>query len=106
METEITNLPYLLELSQTLFALANVKRLSILHHLQRHEMNVGTLADRVDLSQSALSQHLIKLKALGLVEVRKDKQMRFYTLTNHALTAALLPFVSQPIQKATNGVEG
>lgn len=106
MESELTNLPQLVELSQMLFALANVKRLSIIRNLKDHEMNVGTLAERVDLSQSALSQHLVRLKELGIVEARREKQMRFYSLTNNALTAALLPFFSQPIQKATNGGKG
>lgn len=95
MQAKNMETPNLHVLSQTLFALANVKRLSILSHLQHHEMNVGSLAECVDLSQSALSQHLVKLKALGLVEARKDKQMRIYSLANNALMEALLPFVSQ-----------
>lgn len=94
MQTDFVEAPHLDDLSQTLFALANVKRLSILRQLKDHEMNVGTLAERVDLSQSALSQHLIRLKELGIVEARRDKQMRFYRLSNNAVTAALLPFVS------------
>lgn len=97
MQTNNVKTPHLHDLSQKLFALANVNRLSIIMYLQHREMNVGTLAECVDISQSALSQHLIKLKALGLVEARKDKQMRLYRLTNNALTAALLSFVSQQI---------
>lgn len=95
MEADLTNQPNLLELSQTLFALANIKRLSIIRNLKDHEMNVGTLAECVDLSQSALSQHLVRLKELGIVEARRDKQMRFYRLSNNAVTVAVLPFVSQ-----------
>lgn len=38
------------------------------------EMSVGELAGRVGLSQSALSQHLAKLRAEGLVATRKQAQ--------------------------------
>ena len=39
-------------------ALGNQKRLEILYHLSGKELNVGELEKMVDLSQSALSQHL------------------------------------------------
>ncbi|MCI1012218.1 winged helix-turn-helix transcriptional regulator, partial [Pseudomonas oryzihabitans] len=48
-------------------ALANNKRLLILCKLLHNEMSVGALAKAIDLSQSALSQHLAKLRALDLV---------------------------------------
>ena len=69
------------EMSATLNALANPNRLSIISHLQYRDMNVGDLAKAVGLSQSALSQHLIKLKAAGLLQSRRDKQMQIYSLT-------------------------
>lgn len=68
-------------LSKTLNVLANSNRLSIVSHLQYRDMNVGDLAKAVGLSQSALSQHLIKLKAAGLLQAKRDKQMQIYSLT-------------------------
>jgi len=49
-------------------ALANERRLMILCRLvECGEANVSTLAEVVGLSQSALSQHLAKMRAEGLV---------------------------------------
>lgn len=41
-------------------------------------MSVGDLVQRVGLSQSALSQHLAKLREEGLVSTRKEAQAVFY----------------------------
>ena len=63
-------------------ALANNKRLLILFVLMSHgEMSVEPLADTVGLSTSALSQHLAKLRAKGLVKTRREAQTIFYRLT-------------------------
>lgn len=62
-------------------ALSNESRLLVLCFLsQTGEMSVGQLADRVGLSQSALSQHLAKLREEGLVSTRKEAQTVFYRL--------------------------
>lgn len=62
-------------------AMANQCRLLVLCHLSASgELSVGELADRVDLSQSALSQHLAKLREEGLVATRKEAQTVFYRL--------------------------
>ena len=56
-------------------ALANEHRLLILCHLiSEGEMPVGRLVETVGLSQSALSQHLARLRIEGLVEFRRDAQ--------------------------------
>jgi DNA-binding transcriptional ArsR family regulator len=59
--------------------LANGKRLTIVEHLLDNEMSVGAIAEKVDLSQSALSQHLAKLRSMNLVETRRDRQMIYYS---------------------------
>jgi DNA-binding transcriptional ArsR family regulator len=59
--------------------ISNEKRLAILALLLRGEMTVGTIADKVSLSQSALSQHLAKLRSMNLVETRRDRQMIYYS---------------------------
>ena len=70
------------EAADFLSLLANDKRLLILCELlAAHEMSVGNLAAAVDLSQSALSQHLSKLRAEGLVETRRASQTIFYKLS-------------------------
>jgi DNA-binding transcriptional ArsR family regulator len=59
--------------------MGNEKRLAIMGHLMDNEMSVGAIAERVSLSQSALSQHLAKLRAIGLVQTRRDRQMIYYS---------------------------
>jgi len=62
-------------------AMANECRLLVLCHLAASgELSVGQLADRVDLSQSALSQHLARLREEGLVSTRKQAQTVYYSL--------------------------
>ncbi len=59
--------------------LANEKRLLILCKLAGHgEMSVTALSEAVRLSQSALSQHLAKLRADGLVRSRRSAQTLYY----------------------------
>ena len=64
--------------------LANGKRLTIIEHLLDREMSVGAIAEKVSLSQSALSQHLAKLRSLNLVETRRDRQMIYYSCKSEA----------------------
>lgn len=67
------------EATGLLKALANQFRLLVLCHLAENgELSVGQLADRVGLGQSALSQHLARLRQEGLVVTRKEAQTVFY----------------------------
>jgi len=70
------------EVSRLLTAMANAKRLMVLCNLLHGEKSVGQLAEIVDLSQAALSQHLGKMRALCLVETRRDGQTIFYRLAS------------------------
>jgi len=63
--------------------MANEKRLLILCFLAaRGEMTVGELVGVVKLSQSALSQHLAKLRADGLVDFRRTSQTLHYRVAD------------------------
>ncbi|RAL96290.1 transcriptional regulator [Agrobacterium sp. MS2] len=56
-----------------LSALANPRRLQVMILLAEHtELSVREMADRIDISQSALSQHLSKLRHAKLVSTRRD----------------------------------
>jgi len=63
-------------------ALANNNRLKILILLNEHELNVGQLEKMVDLSQSALSQHLAVLRKYNIVKTRRVAQTIYYSLDN------------------------
>ncbi len=66
--------------------LANENRLVILCELVRGERSVGELEAVVGLSQSALSQHLAKLRAARLVETRRESQTIYYSLADPGVT--------------------
>ncbi len=57
-------------------------RLMILCHLAEEEQHVGALEAKLGLSQSALSQHLARLRAEGLVATRRAGQQIFYRLAS------------------------
>jgi DNA-binding transcriptional ArsR family regulator len=66
--------------AQLLKALANDKRLLILCLLVRSEYSVGELNALLNLSQSALSQHLAVLREEGMVNTRREAQTIYYSL--------------------------
>jgi DNA-binding transcriptional ArsR family regulator len=70
--------------------ISNEKRLAILALLLHQEMTVGAIAEKVALSQSALSQHLAKLRSLNLVNTRRERQMIYYSCTSEAVLKVLL----------------
>lgn len=64
-------------------ALANERRLMILCKLlEWGEATVGTLAEAIGLSQSALSQHLAKMREEGLVAYRRESQTLWYRIAD------------------------
>jgi DNA-binding transcriptional ArsR family regulator len=68
------------EATRLLKALGNEKRLQLLCLLVDGERSVGELNSRLDLSQSALSQHLALLRDEGLVGTRREAQAVYYSL--------------------------
>jgi len=68
--------------SGLLKALANGQRLRILCLLVERERSVGEMHESLDLSQSALSQHLARLRDEGLVTTRREAQTIYYTLAD------------------------
>ena len=71
------------EVSTLLKAMANTRRLMVLCKLVEHgEMTVGDLAREVALSQSALSQHLAKMRDENLVTFRRESQTLWYRIAD------------------------
>lgn len=75
--------------SRLLEALANPRRLAILCALADGERSVGELTGMVGLRQAALSQHLAKLRAAGIVSTRRASQMIFYRTSSPAAVAVI-----------------
>jgi ArsR family transcriptional regulator, virulence genes transcriptional regulator len=87
------------EAAALLKLLANENRLLILCRLAiSSELSVAALNDAVDLSQSALSQHLAKMRDDGLVATRRDAQTIYYRIAdqNAARLLALLKDIYCP----------
>lgn len=61
-------------------ALGDEQRLRILQMLHGREMYAQEIVDRLDLHQSVVSRHLSFLKAVGLLQFRKQNSMKFYRL--------------------------
>lgn len=77
------------EVAATLGAMANPKRLLVMCTLLAGEKSVGELAEIVELSPAALSQHLGKMRALRLVSTRRDGQTILYSLASAEVRAVL-----------------
>ena len=71
-------------------ALSNESRLKIICALYQEEKSVGELENIVSLSQSALSQHLARLRRDNLVNTRRDAQNIYYSLEDKAIEAILI----------------
>lgn len=71
------------EASSLLKSLGNAHRLRILCLLINGEMTVGDINTHLsDLSQSALSQHLARMREHDLVRTRREAQTIWYSLQN------------------------
>jgi DNA-binding transcriptional ArsR family regulator len=78
------------EAGALLKAMGNERRLLILCQLAGGEKSVGELEEAIDLSQSALSQHLARLRKDGLVQTRRKAQTIFYSIDSAAAAAVML----------------
>ncbi len=72
--------PHAANAAALLKALANDQRLMILCNLVAGPLSVSELNDRVDLSQSALSQHLAVLRDANIVSTERESQTIRYSL--------------------------
>lgn len=70
------------EVADLLKVMSNSSRLLILCELNNGERSVSALEEIVGLSQSALSQHLARLREAGIVETRRDAQTIYYSLVD------------------------
>ena len=68
------------EAGALLKAIANEKRLVILCHSLQGEKSVGEMEELFDLSQSALSQHLSRLRVVKVIKKRRATQTIYYSL--------------------------
>lgn len=72
-------------------ALANPTRLMLLCSLVEGEQSVGELNERIPISQSALSQHLARLRQEGLVATRRESQTIHYRIADPMVLDLITP---------------
>ncbi len=67
--------------SSVLKAIGNSKRVLLLCKIVEHgEVNAGSLVGVAGLSQSAMSQHLAKLREEKIIKYRREGQSLYYSL--------------------------
>lgn len=86
--------------ARLLKTLGNAQRLRVLCLLLEAEMSVGQINEQLpELSQSALSQHLARLRSDNLVTTRRESQTVWYALPPgpaHSIIAALYEIYCMP----------
>jgi DNA-binding transcriptional ArsR family regulator len=75
-------------------ALAEPRRREILRLVRDRPRSVNEIAERFDVTQQAISQHLKVLRDAGLVAVRPEGQRRLYVVRPEGL-AALRDFLDE-----------
>jgi ArsR family transcriptional regulator len=68
-------------------AFSDTSRVRIISVLINNEVNVGTLASAIGISESAVSHHLRGLRQMKLVEMRRDKKEVFYRVEDEHIIA-------------------
>lgn len=82
--------PEMEEVAELLNLAGNSTRFRLLNLLdEMDEINVSNLSELLGVSVSAVSQHLAKLRAYGLVRARRDAQTIYYRLADHAFNDKL-----------------
>ncbi|MFJ2033032.1 ArsR/SmtB family transcription factor [Streptosporangium sp. NPDC087985] len=77
------------EIVEVLKAIAEPTRFQILYAVSDHERKVSELAELVGAHVAAVSQHLAKLRAAGLVSSRRDGTRIFYRAANSHVAGLL-----------------
>lgn len=92
MEREEINLE-ISRVATILRVIGDTNRLHILSLLNQHELCVCELTSILNATQSNVSQHLAKLKAVGLVNERRSAQWIYYSLN-----AELIPIIREILE--------
>ena len=75
--------------SGVLKALSHPVRLKILCHIMEKERSVNELTEFCEISQSAMSQFLNRMKAEGVVVARRDRNFMYYSIADKKLIRLL-----------------
>ncbi len=73
------------EVANLLKVMANENRLLILCELAKEPMSVSALLDKLQITQSGISQHLAILKANGILDYDKKAQTIVYSIKDERI---------------------
>ncbi len=73
------------EVAELLKVLANENRLLILCELVKEPQSVSSLLEKLDITQSGISQHLAILKANGILDHNKKAQTVIYSIRDERI---------------------
>ena len=92
--------------SRTLKLLANELRVRVLWRLAwaGGELPVGTIAENLGIGQSALSQHLAKLRKNGVIAARRVGHEIFYRITDTKSTSLMLALQEGDLRNVENDI--
>jgi DNA-binding transcriptional ArsR family regulator len=76
--------------AELLSAMSNASRLEILRMTSEKEWCVSDLAEKIRISQSALSQHLKRLRDAKIVQTRRDGHNIYYRCASSAVSKMLV----------------
>jgi DNA-binding transcriptional ArsR family regulator len=79
-------LPLIKNLFPALKALADEARIQILSILRGRELYAQQIVDRMEISQPAVSRHLQLMVAGGVLNVRKEESMKYYSINERTLS--------------------
>ena len=94
------------DISKTLKSLADPKRFQIINLLLKYDLCVGALANHIEISKAAVSQHLQILRKAGLVKGEKRGYWTHYMVERDILKQiadALVDMAQQPVHDCSNG---
>jgi DNA-binding transcriptional ArsR family regulator len=80
-------MPTMAQVERALDALGDSTRRAVFKRLRRGNLSVREIADRMDVSRPAVSQHLKVLKAARLVVVRTEGTRRLYGVDPQGIEA-------------------
>lgn len=81
---DLADAPEIDETAELMKLAGNSTRLKLLYLLETlTEVSVSDISELLGVSVSAVSQHLSKLRARGLVNSRRDAQTIYYRLAEH-----------------------
>jgi len=86
------------EIILTLKALADETRFRIINLLLVHDLCVGALADRLDISKAAVSQHLQILRKAGLVTGEKRGYWTHYRVDKDSIIKIAQDLIDTTVQ--------